>query len=230
MKCSSARIVIDEVANPSSLPFETAAHVESCGSCRQFSREREQLRKLLLEPARVSAPANFELMVARRLAQRNSERRPFWLAGGFYLRLAGTATALACLILVVQVTLLRPAPTSYSTPEQPVITSSATENVPIPSPDHSGPGSDATAAIRKIPRALPVRALTVKHPPLTTDSDRMMTAAISNIVAKPRAILLVRNSGSEHEIAIPMVSVGAQPWVPVSSVYTQEDRSVRAAF
>ncbi len=228
MKCSIARRVIDEVDNPANLPYEAAGHLEGCGPCRQFAEERDQLRKLLLEPLRVSAPANFETMVARRLARRAGERRPFWLAGGFYLRAAGAAVALASLILVAQVTMLRRVP---SPAVLPISDAARLNTLSIPAPEVTGgqkTGPDitpvtVTKAFSLIRSGKPRGAL-VKPP-----SNRFVTAAITEMTMQPRALLLVRNPGSEHEIAVPMVSVGAQPWLSIS-LHSQDERGIRAAF
>jgi len=223
MKCSAARRVIDEVDSPASLPYQAAGHLEGCAPCRQFAAEREQLKKLLLEPLRVSAPANFEVMVARRLATRGDQKRPFWLAGGFYLRAAGAAVALASLILVAQVTLFRYAPVSG--PREAAIdnhrSAPSTQQVggdkvvPPSTPTIIGNRADSPISNRRSHRAS-----------LRVPSERTVAPAITDMT---RAVLLVRNSGSEHEIAVPMVSVGAQPWLSIS-LQSQDQGGVRAAF
>src|SRR5215470_1220587 len=202
MKCSTARKVIDEVDNSANLPYQTAGHLEGCEPCRQFAAEREQLRKLLVQPLRVSAPANFEAMVARRLAKRSAEKRPFWLAGGFYLRAAGAAAALACLILVAQVTMLKrvsQAPLSPATELADVR--------PIPAPqgtvgDPPGVGSDKAApTTAPVPLVKRVNSL-ITHSKARSDLVKAhVDGPVTNMAMQPRALLLVRNPGSEHEIA-----------------------------
>jgi hypothetical protein len=226
MNCTTTRRVIDEADNPANLPYEAAGHLEGCGPCRQLAGEREQLRKLLLEPARVSAPANFEAMVARRLAVRTAERRPFWMATGFYLRAAGAAATLAFMILVIQVT------------RKPVVPSAAPPNVetiaigPLP-----GVGSDRTpsvtpngtgAVIGKDRNGGAFRRGYKRGLPAVSNTEATAVVA-RDLTEQPRAILLVRNSGSEREIAVPMVSVGAQPWLSFS-LQPQDERGVRITF
>jgi hypothetical protein len=221
MKCSTIRRVIDETDDPSNLTYQTAAHVEGCGSCRQFAAEREQLRRLLLEPRRVSAPANFEAMVARRLAERGG-RRPFWQATGFYLRTAGAAVALACLVMVVQMARFKTVSPTYTRPLESAasLAPEAIENNVTKSPVKplAVGGGKVTSPVHGIrPRGGLVRPAPE------------VTAAIADMAPQPRALLLVRNAGSEQEIAVPMVSVGAQPWVPVS-FRLQDERGLRMAF
>src|SRR5262245_41196456 len=222
MKCSTARRVIDDASSPANLPYEAAEHVQGCRLCRQFAEEREQLRKLLLEPLRVTAPSNFEAMVARRLAKRADEKRPFWLAGGFYLRAAGAAVALASLLLVAQVTLFKyaplPGPQEMAVADHPPAPATrptgGEKAVPPSTPTIIGKGTGSPFSIRRVHRAS-----------LRAPSERTVAAAITDMT---RAVLLVRNPGSEHEIAVPMVSVGAQPWLSV--IHSQGERGVRAAF
>jgi hypothetical protein len=167
-------------------------------------------------------------MVARRLAERR-DRRPFWVATGFYLRAAGAATALACLVLVIQMARIK---TSSPNPE-PSSPQIATSIVPRASEEKPTGGSRETypkvtpAGERKATLGVhPVRAQ--RHLP-AVESESGLTGAIVAVTTQPRALLLVRNAGSEQEIAVPMVSVGAQPWVPVS-FRPQDERVVRMAF
>jgi hypothetical protein len=226
MKCSTTRRMIDQADDPASLVYETAAHIEGCSSCRQFASEREQLRKLLLEPRRVSAPANFEAMVARRLAERGSGGR-FRLAIGFYLRAAGAAAALACLVLVIQMARPKPAAPTLALPS-----GIATVNPPEVGTNGGTDGS----TLKPLPSSVAVVKTTASvHHPRRRDSLRQpvdespVTTVIAGMTAQPRALILLRNAGSEQEIAVPMVTVGAQPWVPVS-VSSQDARGLRMAF
>jgi hypothetical protein len=227
MNCTTTRRVIDAADNPASLPYEAAGHLEGCGPCRLFAGERERLRKLLLEPTRVSAPANFEAMVARRLAARVTQRRPFWLAPAFYLRAGTAAAALACMILVIQMAWVgRSGPTPY--PPPPV----ATSDNPGPNPGAGASVPDKTMlrAATTGNRSGETRAVRFRRAlPVGYVPDVMPRETIADITAQPRALILVRNSGSEREIAVPMVSVGAQPWFSVS-LQTQNERGIRTAF
>jgi len=223
MKCSTTREIIDQADDPASLPYQTAAHVEGCGSCRQFASEREQLRKLLLEPHRVSAPANFEAMVARRLAQRGATR-PFRLAIGFYLRAAGAATALACLVLVIQMARLKTA--SPALQQFPEVATDIRPDAGKSSGNDGATLKPKTSRVTVLKATFPVHS--TKPRSFLRAAESSVTAASADMTTQPRALLLVRNAGSEQEIAVPMVTVGAQPWVPVS-VSSQEAR-FRMAF
>jgi len=222
MKCSATRRMIDQADDPASLRYETAAHIEGCSSCRQFASEREQLRKLLLEPRRVAAPANFEAMVARRLAERGGSRA-FRPAIGFYLRAAGAAAALACLVLVIQTTRLGPvSQVSRQNLDQ------MAEKPPVHTENR---GVDNPPPVQ--PFATVIKAHSRVHPGRRGSQGSVRPesplALAADIAAQPRALLLVRNAGSEQEIAVPMVTVGAQPWMPVN-VSSQDARGLRMAF
>jgi hypothetical protein len=228
MKCSATRRTIDQADDPASLPFETAAHVERCSSCSQFASERKQLRKLLMEPHRVSAPANFEGMVARRLAERGAGR-PFWLAIGFYLRAAGAAAALACLVIVIQTVRLKPVSSPALPPSNVAINPApGIEEAPSAKENTSAGNLRSEASLTTVGTVkgghhMPIRKQRVVLDAVNTE----WTLAATDMTAQPRALILVRNSGSEQEIAVPMVSVGAMPWVPVS---VSQDERGRIAF
>jgi len=219
MKCSTTRKIIDQADDPASLPFQTAAHVEGCSSCRQFASEREQLRKLLLEPRRVSAPANFEAVIARRLAQQRGSR-PVRVGIGFYLRTGGAAAALACLVLIVQMARLNPGSQAPPRDDRIAVSTPATNENKGIDKSHAAPPAPAVAP-------LPVRTGRARGSRVRVTPEPVL-AAIADMTAQPRAIILLRNSGSEQEIAVPMVSVGAQQWLPVS-VRSQDER-VRMTF
>ena len=227
MKCSTTRRMIDQADDPASLQYETAAHIEGCSSCRQFASEREQLRKLLLEPRRVAAPANFEAMVARRLAERGGSRA-FRPAIGFYLRAAGAAAALACLVLVIQTTRFSP----VSQVSRPSLDQLAEKSLAEKPPVHTeNRGVDNPPPVQ--PFATVIKAHSRVHPGRRGSQGSVRPesplALAADIAAQPRALLLVRNAGSEQEIAVPMVTVGAQPWMPVN-VSSQDARGLRMAF
>lgn len=221
MNCSTTRRVIDEVDNPANLPYEAAGHLEGCVPCGQFAGERERLRKLLLEPARVSAPANFEAMVARRLAGRATRKRSFWLSTGFYLRAGAAAAALACMTLVIQMAWLGRT-TSISRMAPPNVASNNDQKAPSLQAGKDASNRATTASQPK--QVGPRRTVPVKYVP-----DVIAKETVADMTAQPRALILVRNSGSEREIAVPMVSVGAQPWFSVS-FQSQDQRAIRSAF
>ena len=222
MNCSTNRRLIDEANNPAHLPYEVASHLEACGACREFAGGREQLRKLLLEPARVAAPSNFEAVVARRLAGRRAQTRSFWAATGFYLRAAGAAAALACAVLVIQVVRVRTVSTQIGNGDPaPAVSPSGIAKERTPTPPVTvieTPGNVAKKPGSSWGRR-PLRNFDPEATPLE--------AVGGDLMEQPRALLLIRNSGSEREIAVPMISVGAQPWL---SVGFQDERGVRAAF
>jgi hypothetical protein len=218
--------VIDEVDNPASLPYEASTHLETCASCSEFAGQGERLRRLLQEPARVSAPANFEAMVARRLAERMAHKRPFWVAAGFYLRASAAAAALACMILVIQVVRYQPArPISgQATPQPDASAQQMHAGAPTSIPQVS-PRSTGTTIDKALGEVATTRPPSKRYPPAKAKPE----AAIADITERPGALLWVRNSGSEREIAVPMVSVGAQPWLALSPP-SQGERGIRAAF
>jgi hypothetical protein len=94
--------------------------------------------------------------------------------------------------------------------------------LPAPPDSRIATGKNTTDHLVKV--GLPGRRYPVRIKPNVPDA-----AAIAEIPEPPRAILLVRTSGSEREIAVPMVSVGAQPWFSVN-LQTQDERGVRTAF
>jgi len=179
----------------------------------------------------VSAPANFEAMVARRLSQRAAQRRPFWFGGGFYVTAGAAATALACMILAVQLSRsnrLGPMPTSTGD-----VVAERQPPTATPKPNEGVSGLVSSGPER--PHSyFPRKSVYRPHPEKTGDLAGVATpvatvSGITDITAQTRALLLVRNSGSERQILVPMVSVGAQPWLSVS-LPAGEERGVRTSF
>lgn len=100
MSCDKFRNEIEEMPRGNALAAGVSAHVASCESCRAFRVERERVRGLVAELARVEAPADFEFRLRARIARATdashaaSTRRTF-VPGGAWLAVAG------CLVLTL---------------------------------------------------------------------------------------------------------------------------------
>lgn len=102
MSCKKFRTEIEEAGRTASLGAAASAHLVSCASCRAFRSEREALRGLVANLARVDAPADFEFRLRARIARSEDEshahttRRTF-VPGAAWLAVAG------CLVLALGV-------------------------------------------------------------------------------------------------------------------------------
>lgn len=99
MSCKAYRIEIEELERGGELGRGARAHVEACGACRHFFRERAALRSLVADIGKVSAPADFEFRLRARMRENGGAGR-----GGFVRRLLtpAAATALtACLAVAL---------------------------------------------------------------------------------------------------------------------------------
>lgn len=67
MKCAQCQLLIDDIGDMDRLPSDAARHVATCQACERFGVDLIALRRLLREPARVSAPDSFDIALARRL-------------------------------------------------------------------------------------------------------------------------------------------------------------------
>src|SRR5215218_6689347 len=101
MNCSKYRLQIDTARDMDRLPPEAARHVAACDECERFGRELFELRALLREPGRISAPDDFDARLARRLREAKTApaARPAW--SWLVLPQTGLAAAAAALVLVV---------------------------------------------------------------------------------------------------------------------------------
>lgn len=225
--CNEIQRRIDEADNIESYDLDVARHTEACEACRRFAGERAALRALIGSTARVAAPINFDAVLHARLAEVKGRKGPAWLGVAFYLRAGAATAALAVTVFVAQhmgffaPTATEPAsapntpdtaervkPTEESQP--PVLDNSATpaapdthvlavDNTPhrvvvIPAGANTGGRSRAmNAGSRRgagVPLMAPVDAAFV-------DSDA----------------ILIRGRNGQRDVAVPTVSVGAQPLI-----------------
>jgi hypothetical protein len=186
MSCRKIRKLIDEAERPDLLMPEAASHLESCPACNEFARQRASLRKLLISSGRVSAPPDFQIRLKQRLEELSLNQSPPIL-----MRLWKLAAA-AAIIIAVATFLLRRGP-------QPEPTPSASTASPV-------------AQIQPIQSDQKIPALGRNRP--AKHKARPAAARPEGLDAMPRAaLILVRQEDVEYELAIPAVSVGAQPIV-----------------
>jgi hypothetical protein len=102
MSCKKFRTEIEEAGRTASVSAAASAHLAACAPCRAFRSEREALRGLVAELARLDAPADFEFRLRARIArsedgsQARAPRRTF-VPGAAWLAAAG------CLVLALGV-------------------------------------------------------------------------------------------------------------------------------
>jgi hypothetical protein len=99
MSCGKFKTLIEE-SEGGALAADAAAHVSACDSCRAFRRERERLRLLVAELARVDAPADFEFRLRARVARVGSAGRAHTSRRAFVPGVAWLAFA-SCLVLAL---------------------------------------------------------------------------------------------------------------------------------
>lgn len=188
MSCKKIRKLIDEAERPDLLMPEAARHVESCPACAEFARQRAALRQLLASSGRVGAPPDFQLRLKRRLEELTPPApalSPLW-------KLA--AAAAAAMLVIGSALLLR---SPQQPPNRPAMTASS-----IARPEPAQIQTPQKIADKK-PAAISKAARRRARPsaPRTEELDAMPRAAL----------VLVRGQDVEYELAIPAISIGAQP-------------------
>jgi hypothetical protein len=106
MNCKFYQREIDQAEMEGPLSRDAVKHLESCVACRSFKNEREQLRRLIGDLERVSAPANFDTKLKARLVRSKTEWRAVWFLRPNFLRAA--CVSLPLLLIVIGVVLTRP--------------------------------------------------------------------------------------------------------------------------
>jgi len=144
MNCSECQLLIDDIGDLDRLPSDAARHVANCAACSRFGAELIALRVLLREPARVTAPADFDQELNRRLRAAKSST-PSRVAMPWSLRPQARLAAAAAFLLVCSVTLFV---SRYATSTQPEAGSTAVvaTNRPAAEPASAARPADADSS------------------------------------------------------------------------------------
>jgi hypothetical protein len=227
--CKSIRELIDEADNPNLLPFEVSQHVDACRECERFSAERAGLRNLLGSGVRVTAPMNFDAMLAARLAETRNRGWLSWLVPANYFRLGAATAGVAALVLVAQYSGLF---SSSVTPRQrnTVATSTSDQSESTASAQPAPPAEIVADDHRQPQRLTPVVM------GQRINAGRVAAATIGRV--RPRepvssddlGVVLVRGQNGGSDVQMPTVSLGAQPLLYVSAGKQQSSRNAGASF
>jgi hypothetical protein len=217
MKCNTVRKEIDQADRPSVIGLEAARHMQACTECKTFAEERAALFELLNSTGRVAAPADFNVAVRRRLAQRAKPTTAVsWFLDGifpgfstaFAVRLGGALAVLVCTVILGQY--MRHTVNNGPMPTGPVAEAGIVPGsvaphqtpgtVPI-SPEFTpvANGSGSRQAHHYPPRARPSAGL--REAEFTASADQSSGAGKMHIVGL----------GGEGEMMVQPLSVGAQP-------------------
>lgn len=231
MDCRKIKKLIDEADSPDILPFEVNAHLDGCGECSGFAAERSSLASLLMSTGRISAPANFDAVLNRRLAERLAPRKFGFAFPAFSLRFA-SAAAMVLFVLIAGRVLFNSQLRTQQIAKAPAAMEQAVPKTVVPKTDTPS----QTAQLPTIPvrpafqvQRLPRYAAAANH--VQPRREKLATALASvDPTTEAAALILMRGRGTERELAVPVVSVGAQPLVFVSSHSQQGAEPVRVSF
>jgi hypothetical protein len=208
--CNRIRDLIDQSHRADALPPEAAAHAEFCDACRKFAEERESLRALLSEGARVNVPGNFNAVLNQRLEAVRGKRRTFArftesFSGAMLTRLA-TAAAAAVLAAILVPQFFAPQNPQQGQLELAGDSPAAQQPAAAPQPQRLV-DSNLDASSRQ-------QAST-----LFSDRNRRVAAVASRsrggvpFADVRTGVMLVREGGRDEEMSFSTVTVGAQPIV-----------------
>ncbi len=216
MKCAQCQSLIDDIGDMDRLPSDAARHVAACAACERFGMELLALRRLLREPARVTAPETFDIGLARRLREARSTP-PSRLALVWSLRPQTSLAAAAAFLIVCSGALVvsRYAASPELLSNQPIVvatnkaTNSAVRPIDAPMfPEATVDGPD-TAGLRT------VAALPYNGPRQQRASGRTRMAGRSTNSGD--AMLLVSDETGSRLVNVPGVLIGSEMIVPVAS-------------
>ena len=227
--CKSIRELIDEADNPNLLPFEVSQHVDACRECERFSTERAGLRNLLGSGVRVTAPMNFDAMLAARLAETRNRGWLSWLVPANYFRLGAATAGVAALVMVAQYSGLF---SSSLTPSQQATVATTKSNQPAAQSTQPPVADAGIVADNHVQRE---RVTPIVIGP-RVGSSRLAAVTIGRV--RPRetvssddlGVVLVRGQNGGSDVQMPTVSLGAQPLLYVSAGKQQSSRNVGASF
>lgn len=224
--CKTIRELIDEADNPNLLPFEVSQHVDMCGDCERFSTERAGLRTLLASGARVTAPMNFDAMLAARLAERKNRSSVSWLVPAGYLRLGAATAGLAVMVLVAQYAGWFSSSVPTDVQHRASTTNKLDQSPPRTSPPAQGdiaqkPSDQSPVAVVPGTRIKGFRS---------TLATGARGGAHESLAAEDPGVVLVRGQNGSSDVQMPTVSLGAQPLLYVSAGKQQPVRTVGASF
>jgi len=85
MGCKSVSKEIDELESGQLPGANAQAHLQACGSCRNFYNERQKLRQMIAGLETVEAPGDFDFRLRARLANQRAEPASAFSSFGFGL-------------------------------------------------------------------------------------------------------------------------------------------------
>jgi hypothetical protein len=109
-ECKAYLQQLGEAVEGGVLSRDARAHVESCGACGEYLRERESLRRLVGGLRKVEAPADFEFRLRARMAASKSVERRGPFPGLRSLYSFAPVAAAACFLIISASLYLRQAP------------------------------------------------------------------------------------------------------------------------
>ena len=216
MKCAQCQSIIDDIGDMDRLPNDAARHVAACAACERFGVELLALRRLLREPARVTAPESFDIGLARRLREARSTP-PSRLAMLWSLRPQTSLAAAAAFLMVCSGALVvsRYAASPESLSKQPVMvaTNKATNSVALPieapafpQPAEAGPESAGLRTVSALP-SVGVRAQRAGG----------RTRMAGHSPNSGDAMLLVSDESGSRLVNVPGVLIGSEMIVPIAT-------------
>ena len=215
--CNQTRKMIDEADHPELLPFEASSHVSACADCGGFAEERQRLRRLLLSGTRVGVPMKFDAVLRSRLAEAKSRSSFAWLSPAGSLRLGGAVAALVVMVLGAQYAGL------FGSNESVEQRAAAVDGGLTPGVKPVPQSSGLPSVIVPVQIRQPALAAGNSYQRVNRYQDRTARAGVPLQVAgedylhEDAGVMLVRGSNGEGEVALPMVSVGAQSRVYASA-------------
>lgn len=210
MNCPECQRIIDDVGDMDRLPPEAARHAAACAACERFGRDLVRLRALLREPARVAAPADFDVALSRRLraARAAKPARAAWIWG--ILPEHGLAAAAAVVVLLGAAVAV-----DRFGVEPPLEPSDVATNRPLPSPPVE---VAAEPPVVPSPNTEP-DDLTLSRPGNVRVAHRA-TPRVARRAVEPapaaETMIFVSDSRGARVVSVPQVLVGSAPVVPAS--------------
>jgi hypothetical protein len=207
LNCKQIQAMLDEADWQAVMPVTVVKHCQQCSNCQNYQKQLTALRGLLVAPAQIKAPGDFDIKLRQRIAAR--QKTVDWGWRPFLWQSAIGTTAAMLLIFGVLISKDWYQMRNTATPTNVAMEQPVSSTVVDPAPVSTTP-ANPTVATRLAPPS--EKAVNTLPPPI-----RVTTRSLASPAASGRRQL---------EVVEPTIIYGAQPMVEAAT----EEEDVATIF
>ena len=206
--CIKIKAAIDDLMGEE-MPMFVASHISSCSECCSYADKLSQLRNLIRDSHRVTAPDDFDARLRQRLQHRSSQTRSIW---SFIPTPALAAAAVFVIAASITYSLIRQHSVNTQT-GKPGETASAV----TPASSATQPSSDSGLALATAAQPSHTNEVeNVRKKPAVLEPRAISTRSVAEV---PGVTILLRDGQKgEQVMRVPQVIIGSKPVMPRDSL------------